>query len=140
MAGAVGEGSVVVKDVHAHLAARTEPITEADDASDDSPPPTPDPMTPDVSPADVQHNATEHRYELALGDQKAVAAYEKSANALVFVHTEVPQEHRGEGVGEALVQGALDDVRASGGKVIPQCPFVAAFIRDHAEYEDLVVD
>ena len=155
VAGAVGEGSVVVKDVHAHLAARTAPITEADspprpggDASDtDSPPPAPDPMPPDslprssgVSPADVQHNEAEHRYELALGDERAVAAYEPSENALVFVHTSVPGDHEGRGVGTALVQGALDDVRQRGGKVIPQCPFVSAFIRDHAEYGDLVAD
>jgi thioredoxin reductase (NADPH) len=140
VAGAVGEGSVVVKDVHAHLAAHTQPITEADDASDDDSPPPPDPMTPDVSPAGVQHNEAEHRYELALGDQKAIASYEPSANALVFVHTEVPDGHQGEGVGTALITGALDDVRASGGRVIPQCPFVAAFIRDHEEYAGLVAD
>ena len=140
VAGAVGEGSVVVKDVHAHLAARTRPITEADDASEASPssPPDADPMTPSVSPSDVRHNESEHRYEIDLGGATAVATYEKSGKKLVFVHTIVPETHQGEGVGTALITGALRDVRERGQKVIPQCPFVAAFIRDHAEYEDLV--
>ena len=141
VAGAVGEGSVVVKDVHAHLAARTQPITEADDAAPPhSPPPTPDPMTPDVSPSDVRLNEPESRYEIDLGDDRAVATYEVSGDALVFVHTLVPDAHEGQGVGTALITGTLDDVRERGKKVIPQCPFVAAFIRDHAEYGDLVAD
>jgi len=36
------------------------------------------------------------------------------------------------------VQGALDQVRASGLKLIPQCPFVKAWIEKHPDYQDLV--
>jgi uncharacterized protein len=36
------------------------------------------------------------------------------------------------------VRGALDDMRARGLKVAPVCPFVAAYIRRHPEYADLV--
>jgi predicted GNAT family acetyltransferase len=44
----------------------------------------------------------------------------------------------GSGVGSALVAGALDDIRSRGLRVVPLCPFVAAFIRRHSEYADLV--
>jgi predicted GNAT family acetyltransferase len=37
-----------------------------------------------------------------------------------------------------LVQGALDQVRASGTKVIADCPFVKAWIGKHPEYKDLL--
>jgi uncharacterized protein len=50
----------------------------------------------------------------------------------------VDPHFEGKGVGAALVQGVLDDVRARGLKVRPCCPFVAAYIRRHPEYEDLV--
>ena len=55
-----------------------------------------------------------------------------------MLHTEVEPEHEGKGVGAALVQGALDDVRDRGLKVQPLCPFVAAYIQRHPDYEDLV--
>jgi len=50
----------------------------------------------------------------------------------------VPPELGGKGAGSALVKGALDQVRAEGLKVIPQCPFVKAYIDKHPEYADLL--
>jgi len=50
----------------------------------------------------------------------------------------VPKELGGKGIGSRLVQGALDQVRASGWKLIPQCPFVKAWIEKHPDYQDLV--
>jgi hypothetical protein len=35
-------------------------------------------------------------------------------------------------------QGALDDARRRGWRIVPQCPFVAEFIAEHPEYADLV--
>jgi uncharacterized protein len=43
-------------------------------------------------------------------------------------------------VGGELVRQALDDVRAQGKRVRPSCPFVRAYIDEHAEYADLVSD
>jgi uncharacterized protein len=37
-----------------------------------------------------------------------------------------------------LARFALDDARARGLRVRPDCPFVARFIRAHPEYQDLV--
>lgn len=55
-----------------------------------------------------------------------------------MVHTDVDPKWEGHGAGSALVQGALDDVRARGLKVRPVCPFVAAYIRRHPDYEEIV--
>ncbi|NLH71357.1 MAG: N-acetyltransferase, partial [Brooklawnia sp.] len=32
----------------------------------------------------------------------------------------------------------LDDLRASGRKVLPLCPFTASYIASHPQYQDLV--
>ena len=50
----------------------------------------------------------------------------------------MPAELGGKGAGSRLVKGALDQVRADGLKVIPQCPFVKAYIDKHPEYADLL--
>jgi len=50
----------------------------------------------------------------------------------------VPPELGGKGIGSKLIRGALDQVRLDGLKVIPECPFVKAFIEKHADYQDLL--
>lgn len=57
---------------------------------------------------------------------------------LVLVHTDVPPELEGRGVGGRLVQGVLETARERGTKIFPACPFVHAYIRRHPEYLDLV--
>jgi predicted GNAT family acetyltransferase len=79
------------------------------------------------------------RYEIEVdGEVAGFLLYRVEPGVLELVHTDVDPKWEGKGVGGALVQGALDDVRARGLKVRPFCPFVAAYIRRHPEYEDLV--
>ena len=54
-------------------------------------------------------------------------------------HTEVPPKYEGRGIGKELVQGVLEDIRRKKLKVVPQCPFVATYIRRHPEWMDLVL-
>jgi predicted GNAT family acetyltransferase len=87
----------------------------------------------------VTDRPNELRYEIeADGEVAGFLMYRVEPGVLELVHTDVDPRFEGKGVGAALVQGALDDVRARGLKVRPYCPFVAAYIRRHPEYEDLV--
>jgi len=86
----------------------------------------------------VQHHRAEQEYTLDTGGVRAVAAYQREGDVVVFTHTAVPPEIEGRGVGGRLVRGALDDVRDRGLKVIPQCPFVRAWIDKHPVYRDLL--
>jgi predicted GNAT family acetyltransferase len=87
---------------------------------------------------DVVNNKAQHRYELNVDGHLAASYYKLSDGVITFVHTDVPPELGGKGVGSKLVKGALDQVRADGLKVIPQCPFVKACIDKHPEYADLL--
>jgi uncharacterized protein len=87
---------------------------------------------------DVVNNHSQHRYELNVDGHLAATYYKLSDGVITFVHTDVPPELGGKGVGSKLVKGALDQVRADGLKVIPQCPFVKAYIDKHPEYADLL--
>ncbi len=86
----------------------------------------------------VRNNPAKKRYELEVEGHLAATYYELSNGVITFIHTEVPKELGGKGVGSTLIKGALDQVRAAGLKVIPQCPFVKAYIDKHAEYADLL--
>ena len=78
------------------------------------------------------------RYELVDdGEVVAIADYQEQGSTVVFPHTVVDPSRRGQGLGEQLVQGALDDVAASGRTVVPACWFVADFLDQHPEYAHL---
>jgi uncharacterized protein len=86
----------------------------------------------------VVDNVAESRYEVWVGDQMAFLIYEREDGRINLIHTEVPQTLAGRGIGAALARTALDAARAQGMTVIPNCPFVAAYIRRHPAYLDLV--
>jgi uncharacterized protein len=88
--------------------------------------------------SDVLNNKAQHRYELAVDGHVAATYYSLADGVITFIHTEVPPELGGKGVGSRLIKGALDQVRADGLKVIAQCPFVKAFIEKRPEYQDLL--
>jgi uncharacterized protein len=86
----------------------------------------------------VSNNAAQHRFELEVDGQVAATYYARSGDVITFEHTEVPPELGGKGIGSKLVQGALDQVRAEGLRVVAQCPFVKGWIGKHPDYSDLL--
>ena len=87
---------------------------------------------------DVRNNIAEGRFELDAGGRMAFAVYRMEPGIMTIVHAEVPPEASGRGIGSRLVRGALEQVRALGLKVVPQCPFVSAFMGKHPEFNDLL--
>lgn len=85
---------------------------------------------------DVTHNADRHQYELKTDHGLAVAVYRQQGDTRVFVHTEVPPEDEGKGIGAKVVGAALEDTRRQGLKIVPSCSFVVAFVRRHPEFDD----
>lgn len=89
-------------------------------------------------PDQVIDNRAEHEFELEVDGHRAIAAYQLEGDTIVFTHTLVPKQLEGRGVASKLIRAALDSARDRGLKVVPQCPFVRAYIERHAEYRDLV--
>jgi predicted GNAT family acetyltransferase len=87
---------------------------------------------------EVVNNSAHHRYELTVDGHLAATYYTMASNVITFIHTEVPPELGGKGIGSKLIKGALDQVRSDGLKVIPECPFVKAFIGKNPDYADLL--
>jgi predicted GNAT family acetyltransferase len=87
----------------------------------------------------VEDNPARRRFEILVdGSLAGFAAYDLRQDTVVFTHTEIDPSFRDMGVGGALVRGALDQVRQRGDRVVARCPFVAAYIAKHPQYEELL--
>lgn len=86
----------------------------------------------------VRNNTTIGRFEQDVEGGIAFATYRLSPRAITIVHTEVPAAVRGTGVGSQFVRRVLQEIRAQGLKVVPQCSFVRAFLSKNPEFNDLL--
>lgn len=87
---------------------------------------------------DVTNNKKESRFEIPVDGDVAVAEYHQEGNRITFTHTLVPEALEGRGLAGTIVKAALDHARAEKLEVVPQCAFVASYIKRHPEYQDLV--
>lgn len=79
------------------------------------------------------------RFELAVGDELALAYYRLDDGRVVLTHTEVPQALSGQGIGSRLAKGVFEQIRASGRKVVLRCSFMAGWASRHPDYDDIIV-
>jgi predicted GNAT family acetyltransferase len=99
-----------------------------------------DGAVPDAAPTyTVRDNPARHRFEIDLHDGSfAIAQYTLPPGKIMFTHTEVPPVHEGKGIGTMLIRFALASARERGLRVIPICPFFAAYIQKHPKEQDLL--
>ncbi|MBP2428098.1 putative GNAT family acetyltransferase [Bradyrhizobium elkanii] len=83
-------------------------------------------------------NEAQSRFELAVDGSTAFVVYRKTPDAITLVHTEVPAELGGRGIGSKLARATLDAVRAQGIKLVVKCEFIQGFMKKHPEYDDLL--
>ncbi|WP_327712796.1 N-acetyltransferase [Streptomyces sp. NBC_00464] len=92
---------------------------------------------PAAAPTVRRVNA-KHRYEILVDGRTAgLTAYRDRDEQRVFYHTEIDDAFAGQGLAAILVQQALTDVRASGKRIVPVCPYVAKFLKKHDEFADI---
>lgn len=87
----------------------------------------------------IRHEPNAQRFVADVDGASAYISYrELPSGTLDLHHTFVPPAARGTGIASQLTAHALNHARALGVSVVPTCPFVAAFIRRHPEYRNLV--
>ncbi|WP_216212457.1 GNAT family N-acetyltransferase [Amycolatopsis aidingensis] len=87
----------------------------------------------------VTDNPGRSRFELHLGTELVGhAAYRRAPGLIVFTHTEVDPQRQGQGLAGRLTSESLDAARAEGSRVRAECPYVAAYIDKHPEYQELL--
>lgn len=88
---------------------------------------------------DVVRDPDRTRYSILVdGAEAGFVATRLGDGTITLTHTEIDPERQGEGLAGRLIQGALDDIRASTElRVVPTCPYAAAWIARHPDYQDL---
>jgi uncharacterized protein len=100
-----------------------------------------DPVTPAASDElRIVEEPVAQRYEARLGD--VVVGYSEyrrvERDRLILFHTEIDPAFEGKGYGSRLARGVLDDIRARGFRLTVKCPFMAAYLKRHPEYGDVL--
>lgn len=86
----------------------------------------------------LTHEPENKQYYILVEGHKALVEYENRGNTLLLTHTFVPNELRGKGVGNILMQEVFNLFQQQNQKVVPVCPFIVTFIKRHPEFEALV--
>jgi predicted GNAT family acetyltransferase len=85
----------------------------------------------DVPP--VVDNEAASRFEISVDGRVAELVYRRQGDRLVLMHTGVPDELEGRGVGGILVAAAIERARQAGLTVVPRCPFARGWLERHPE-------
>jgi predicted GNAT family acetyltransferase len=81
----------------------------------------------------ITDNTEACRFELTVDGQLAELGYRIRGNRLVILHTGVPPELEGRGIGGALVTAALDRAVRDDLTVVPLCPFARGWLERHPD-------
>ena len=88
----------------------------------------------------IERNDETRRYELKLdGALAGYAEYRMNPGRITFIHTVVYPQHEGQGLGSRLAKFVLDEAVARGDTIVPVCPFIAAYLREHPGVYDASV-
>jgi predicted GNAT family acetyltransferase len=87
---------------------------------------------------ELNDNRSLGRYELTIDGATAFITYRRCGNVVILMHTEVPGVLSGRSAGSRLAKEVLDHLKKSGVKIVPECPFIASYVRKHPEFRELV--
>lgn len=82
---------------------------------------------------EVFHDAAHNRLVLEEHGVQAELTYRRNGKRLVLVHTGVPEQLAGRGIGGQLVRAAVDWAAADGLTVVPLCPYARKWLQDHPD-------
>ena len=88
--------------------------------------------------AGIVHNETAQRFETTVEGVLCVLEYRLQHGVLAIDHVGVPDAVAGCGIAGVLTRNALDLARREHWRVIPNCSYVAVWIKRHPEYAGLV--
>ncbi|HLZ87288.1 MAG TPA: GNAT family N-acetyltransferase [Puia sp.] len=88
----------------------------------------------------VINNTQQQQFQLPVNGEIAWLEYRFSDGMIVLMHTDVPDQLSGKGIGSALAAAAFDYAKNHHLKVKVYCPFVKTWLARHPDLLPLVVN
>lgn len=93
----------------------------------------------DKTGAPVTVDEEAERFTISLeGRVVGLIAIAEHGQQRVFIHTEVDDAFGGRGLATVLIGEALTRTKAEGLRIVPVCPTVVAYVKQHPEFDDVV--
>jgi predicted GNAT family acetyltransferase len=86
-----------------------------------------------IDSSEVRNDTGRSRFVSGPAGHEAELLYRLRNGRLVLVHTEVPIELEGQGIGGKLVTAAVDYAAQAGLVVVPSCPFAQSWLDRHPD-------
>lgn len=87
----------------------------------------------------IHLNGHKHRFELKTDGKISIVEFmQPDDETLALTHTEVDPSLEGQGIGSKLVEEVLEYAERNNLKIVPLCPFVAAYITRHPDWQRVV--
>lgn len=93
----------------------------------------------DIDQLKTINNEEKNRFELKVDGHLGRIEYIMNNSGMIFLtHTEVARKLKGKGIASKMVKDALQYIQAHELKLVPLCPYVAAYLKKHPEYQPLL--
>ena len=87
---------------------------------------------------EVTHNEASKRFEAKVDGLVSRCDYRMHGSTMMLVHTEVPPQLEGRGIGSLLVRAAFEHARSNGMDVLPVCSYARTWAERHPEVTPLL--
>jgi uncharacterized protein len=86
-----------------------------------------------IDSSEVRNDPSESRFVSGPAGKEAELFYRVHNGRFILVHTEVPIELEGHGIGGKLVSAAVDYAAEHGLVLVPSCPFAQSWLDRHPD-------
>ena len=87
---------------------------------------------------EVTHNESSKRFEATVDGLVSRCDYRMHGSTMMLVHTEVPPQLEGRGIGSLLVRAAFEHAKQNGMDVLPVCSYARTWAERHPEVTSLL--
>ena len=87
---------------------------------------------------DIKHDKNNNRFTLDINGELAKVEYKLKDNKMYLVHSEVPYNLRGKGIGKVLVEKTFEKLTEEGYKAIAVCSYVKAVARRNEKWNKII--
>jgi predicted GNAT family acetyltransferase len=88
---------------------------------------------------DIAHDSAASRFGTRVDGEQSTLDYELDGNVMTITHVHVPEAVGNRGIAAAMTEAALAYAREHALRVVPRCPYAAAYVARHRQWDDIVV-